>query len=274
MTPIWVSAFLDLAPGDEVSAPFWSAVTGHDDAAVRERSAEFPPLRPPSGDPYLYAQRLGSGEGRVHVDLYVDDLDAAQADASALGARVVARHDHVLLTSPAGLPFCLVPDRRVPDPTARRVARRPVAGRPGVRRRPAVGLRRRARLLGTPHGLVAHAHGLLGVRAARRRPDAAAHAAPAPGRRGAARASTSTSPPTTAPRRPSGTSPSAPRSRTRATVASPSSSIRPGGATASPTGRRATDERGRAGRRRDGRECDGDGFLFGMAEAGFDTRPR
>ncbi len=103
-----------------MSVGFWEAVTGYDGSDARAFRTEFPPLRPPSGDPYLYAQRLGSGESRVHLDLYVDDLDAAQAHASSLGAQVVERRDHVHLTSPAGLPFCLVPDRasRIPPPAA------------------------------------------------------------------------------------------------------------------------------------------------------------
>lgn len=118
MTPSWVSAFLDLAPGDDVSVPFWAGVTGYDDTAVRAGGSEFPPLRPPSGDPYLWCQRLGAGEGRVHLDLHVPDLDTAQARALLLGARVLDRRDHVLLSSPAGLPFCLVAERYtdVPPP--------------------------------------------------------------------------------------------------------------------------------------------------------------
>jgi hypothetical protein len=117
--PSWVIAFVDLAPGDDASAPFWAAVTGYDDAEVRAGAAEFPPLRPPSGDPYLYVQRLGTGEGRIHLDLFVSDLAAGAAAATGLGATEHARtHDFVGLTSPAGIPFCVVTDEAsaVPPP--------------------------------------------------------------------------------------------------------------------------------------------------------------
>lgn len=107
----WTSAFLDLAPGQvESGAAFWSAVTGYDASAVADEGREFPPLRPPEGDAYVYVQRVGDAPSRVHLDLHVDDLDRAVAGAVASGAELLDRRDHAVLRSPRGLAFCLVLD--------------------------------------------------------------------------------------------------------------------------------------------------------------------
>jgi catechol 2,3-dioxygenase-like lactoylglutathione lyase family enzyme len=45
---------------------------------------------------------------QVHLDVMVDDLDAADGEVLALGARPLAGGDHVY-ADPAGHPFCLIP---------------------------------------------------------------------------------------------------------------------------------------------------------------------
>ncbi len=45
---------------------------------------------------------------QVHVDVMVDDLDTADTEVLALGARPLAGGDHVY-ADPAGHPFCLIP---------------------------------------------------------------------------------------------------------------------------------------------------------------------
>ena len=45
---------------------------------------------------------------QVHVDVIVDDLDTADTEVLALGARPLAGGDHVY-ADPAGHPFCLIP---------------------------------------------------------------------------------------------------------------------------------------------------------------------
>ena len=57
----------------------------------------------------------GPGEQRtmMHLDIQVDDLDAATADAVALGARVAEFQPQAnvrVLLDPAGHPFCLCRD--------------------------------------------------------------------------------------------------------------------------------------------------------------------
>ena len=50
------------------------------------------------------------GPSRIHLDLHVEDPDAAADRAVLLGAAVVVRHElgYVVLTSPAGITFCFV----------------------------------------------------------------------------------------------------------------------------------------------------------------------
>ena len=110
----WVSAFLDTPPelfDDEVA--FWSEVTATSLGDPVGDEQEYVPLVPVAGgDPCLWLQRLQDGPLGVHPDLYVADVRAAAARAVELGARVTREVDGlVVLTSPAGLPFCLVRHR-------------------------------------------------------------------------------------------------------------------------------------------------------------------
>ncbi len=109
----WVSAFVDVPAADlEAATAFWCAVTGSRPAPPFGDDREFVPLEPAAGHPCLWLQRVGSGSPACHVDLYVDDLAAAVADAQRLGAAVTRDGDEwVALSSPGGLPFCLVPHR-------------------------------------------------------------------------------------------------------------------------------------------------------------------
>ena len=107
----WLTIFLDFpADGFDAGVAFWQAVTGSGLSSRRGEHGEFATLLPPSGDPWLRAQRAADGPGGCHLDLHVDGpLDDAAAEAAALGAR--ARHREEGLTvmeSLSGFPFCLV----------------------------------------------------------------------------------------------------------------------------------------------------------------------
>ena len=120
-TPFWVSAFLDLADRDfERGVVFWAGVTGSRVSAPRGAIGEFVTLVPRDGDDHLRVQRLVEGPSGLHLDLHVRDPRAAADRAVALGAVEVADHGHVLLRSPAGLPFCFVshPAARRSSPVA------------------------------------------------------------------------------------------------------------------------------------------------------------
>lgn len=60
----------------------------------------------------LLIQQLGQGPARVHIDIHTDDLDAEIRRLERLGAQcVVAVHDWQVMRDPAGLLFCVIPDR-------------------------------------------------------------------------------------------------------------------------------------------------------------------
>jgi hypothetical protein len=104
----WITGFLD-SPSVDVE-PFWLAVTG---ATLSERRAGgvFATLVPADGDAYLRVQVTGAPP-RTHLDLHVDGVPEAAAEAVARGARVVRdAGDLVVVCSPAGIEFCLVPWR-------------------------------------------------------------------------------------------------------------------------------------------------------------------
>ncbi|MFI5892154.1 VOC family protein [Actinoplanes sp. NPDC051513] len=103
----WVTGFLD-SPSADVEA-FWLAVTGTTLSARRDAGV-FATLLPAEGDACLRVQVVGDGPARAHLDLHVDDVSAAADEAGALGASVVRDYgDLVVLLSPAGIPFCVVP---------------------------------------------------------------------------------------------------------------------------------------------------------------------
>lgn len=108
MSPHWLSIFIDAAPEEHRDVvALWEAITGYR-LSARRPDVAWAPLSPPGGDAHLWVQRLDEGPSGVHLDLDVDDLDAALADATDAGATLVARPDHAVLRSPGGYPFCLV----------------------------------------------------------------------------------------------------------------------------------------------------------------------
>lgn len=105
----WITAFLDV-PGErfDTATWFWTAVTGSTLSTRRGDHCEFVTLIPSEGDAFLRAQIAASGSGRVHLDLHTDDISGVVGSAVAWGARIVDDRGYVVLTSPAGVPFCVV----------------------------------------------------------------------------------------------------------------------------------------------------------------------
>src|SRR5918911_3360392 len=103
----WMHAFVDVpAEHAEAACAFWSAVTGWPTGGEWPGHPEFRSLVPPSGTPYLHVQVIG-GPPRIHLDL-VGDLRRDTARLEDLGAARGAPGDGwQVMTSPAGLPFCV-----------------------------------------------------------------------------------------------------------------------------------------------------------------------
>ncbi|WP_433290898.1 VOC family protein [Actinoplanes sp. CA-030573] len=103
----WITGFLDTP--SRVAEPFWLAVTGTTLSARRDGGV-FATLVPAAGDACLRVQVTGAGRPGAHLDLHVDQVPAAASEAVRFGATVVVdTADLVVLRSPAGIAFCLVP---------------------------------------------------------------------------------------------------------------------------------------------------------------------
>ena len=103
----WVTGFLD-SPSREAE-PFWLAVTGWRLSARWGPDGAFATLLPDDGDACLRFQVTGAGAPGAHLDLHVGDVAVAAVEAAGLGAREVHAEDGlVVLSSPAGITFCLV----------------------------------------------------------------------------------------------------------------------------------------------------------------------
>lgn len=114
----WMWVLVDTVDADaDRSEAFWSTVTRTEPAERQGERGEFVTLRPRRGDAWVALQRVIEGGG-VHVDLAVDGpLTEASAEAVALGATEVSRDDGlVVLRSPGGLAFCLLPWSDVGSP--------------------------------------------------------------------------------------------------------------------------------------------------------------
>ena len=99
----------------EPLAAFWSDLLG---VGVDHRSDEWVSLHAAGpGHPRVAFQRVPetkAGKNRVHLDVWVPDVEAATVEAEALGARRLGRFVHEspepfqVLADPAGNEFCLV----------------------------------------------------------------------------------------------------------------------------------------------------------------------
>jgi len=130
MRPFWLTAFLDNAASHHhESVGFWQDVTGYAVSAPRGDDGEFATLVPPDGDAYLRVQRRHQGPDRIHLDLHVSDPRAAARSAVAAGATLVVDRGHLVMASPGGFVFCLVPS---PASVRPRAHAHPAGGRSRV----------------------------------------------------------------------------------------------------------------------------------------------
>ncbi|NYG37073.1 VOC family protein [Janibacter alkaliphilus] len=110
----WIWLFLHHEVGEDgyrsaradAAWAFWAQQTGQQPSPARGTKGEFTTLVPAEGDGWIKLQRTGSGDG-IHLDLVVEDVDAAAEEAVGLGATLVDRYARVrVLRSPGGFVFC------------------------------------------------------------------------------------------------------------------------------------------------------------------------
>jgi hypothetical protein len=103
---------IDVPPAEhDRELAFWSAAVGQQ-PTQGERFPEYHGVALHGEEFGLLIQRLGDGPGRVHLDIHTDDLDAEVARLEGLGAeRVQLVHRWWIMRDPAGLLFCVVPER-------------------------------------------------------------------------------------------------------------------------------------------------------------------
>jgi hypothetical protein len=90
---------------------FWRAASGQP-LAQFDRHPEYHGAELHGQQFWLLMQRLDEGNGRVHLDIHTDDLEAEVARLEGLGAeRVQQVNSWWVLRDPAGLLFCVIPDR-------------------------------------------------------------------------------------------------------------------------------------------------------------------
>ncbi|WP_424533861.1 VOC family protein [Sphaerisporangium viridialbum] len=90
---------------------FWQAATG-EALTPSDRYPEYHGARLPGQEFALLIQELGEGPSRVHLDIHTDDLEAEVARLERLGAdRVRQANGWWIMRDPAGLLFCVIPDK-------------------------------------------------------------------------------------------------------------------------------------------------------------------
>ncbi len=102
---------IDVPPADhDREVAFWSGAVGQE-LTQGSRFPEYHGADLRGAEFGLLIQRLGEGQGRLHLDVHTDDLEAEVARLEALGAQRAAMvHSWWVLRDPAGLLFCVVPE--------------------------------------------------------------------------------------------------------------------------------------------------------------------
>jgi Glyoxalase-like domain len=102
---------INVAPADhDAEVAFWRGATGK----PMTQFERYPEYHGADLDDHLglLVQKLEYGDSRVHLDIHTDDLEAEVKRLEGLGAQRVAQHNSWwIMRDPAGLPFCVIPDR-------------------------------------------------------------------------------------------------------------------------------------------------------------------
>lgn len=104
---------IDCEGGDlDAATEFWSRALGYPRRpSVAPEDSGYGVLDTPPGKPHVEVQRVDH-PSRVHLDIETDDVAAEVRRLESLGARrVKGVHDWVVMESPTGHRFCVVPAR-------------------------------------------------------------------------------------------------------------------------------------------------------------------
>jgi predicted enzyme related to lactoylglutathione lyase len=110
-----LSSFVIDCPGDlDAAARFWSAALGREAKPDKDDDPNYRELAHDSDEPILLVQKV-EHEGRVHLDIEADDLDAEAARLEALGAKKIAFVKRWwVMEAPTGQRFCIINPQRGP----------------------------------------------------------------------------------------------------------------------------------------------------------------
>jgi Glyoxalase-like domain len=103
---------VDVPPADhDRELAFWSAATGQL-LSQFDRHPEYHGAALHGQEFWLLIQRLDHGQARMHLDIHTDDLAAEVLRLQNLGAELVQQvHSWQVMRDPAGLLFCVIPER-------------------------------------------------------------------------------------------------------------------------------------------------------------------
>lgn len=112
---------IDVAPEDhDRELAFWQSALGQT-LQHYERFPEYHGTLLEKQDMGLLVQRLGEGASRVHLDIHATDVEAEVARLEKLGAKRLREvNGWSLMEDPAGLPFCVIPDKDLNEENAQR----------------------------------------------------------------------------------------------------------------------------------------------------------
>jgi catechol 2,3-dioxygenase-like lactoylglutathione lyase family enzyme len=118
----WTGICIDCADADELAA-FYHHLLGYEESG--RDGAGWIAMRDPAGGtdlliqaeewyhPPVWPEQPGAQDKMIHLEIQVDDLDAAVAHAVAGGARLAEHQPQAgvrVMLDPAGHPFCLFQD--------------------------------------------------------------------------------------------------------------------------------------------------------------------
>jgi predicted enzyme related to lactoylglutathione lyase len=108
------SLVIDCAAKDYVQAQkFWSEALGKDIVPRDDRFSSLKGRIGKRGGVFVGFQSVSDEELGIHIDIETDDVEAEVGRLQKLGAQIKRRvRQHVVMQSPSGHAFCVIPVRR------------------------------------------------------------------------------------------------------------------------------------------------------------------